>query len=361
MIYIYTVKMGRQKYFHCVKCNKKHQRPVGKNCTVEMVPEEKFSDLDSSLSSSTSTDYSTCGASAKSQDTNSLLLQEMKSLSSKMNLMEKRLATTEKQLKASTSAYQQNGRSEKSQKKVPAVPQPQTSEEDSSDAELVMPSKKFIKEDPKIRQQVKARMEELKHINDRDCQGKFKSQRSTNDDVTVKFKIPWPQNQVLSGSTRSRPSYDQLNVFQWVSGFARIAQDESNIDVKNKMLEYLADLMEDAQDFSWASAKAAHAVALCRMEDGKLSWNDTIGLDRVRRAHAQKNIGTSNSNNGVSSNKFGKNKDLGFICNFFQIGTCTHSKDHISGGRKYRHVCSHCQGFHPAKECKSSDKKSKNE
>ena len=296
--------MGRQKYFHCGKCNKKHQRPVGKNCTAEMVPEEKFSDLDSSVSSVTSTDDSTCGASGKSQDTNSLLLQEMKSLSSKMNLMEKRLATTEKQLKASTSAYQQDGKSERTKKKVLAVPQPQTSEEDSSDAELLMPSKKFIKEDPKIQQQVKARMEELKHINDRDCQGKFKSQRSTNDDVTVKFKIPWPQNQVLSGSTRSRPSYDQLNVFQWVSGFARIAQDESNIDVKNKMLEYLADLMEDAQDFSWASAKAAHAVALCRMEDGKLSWNDTQGLDRVRRAHAQKNIGPSNSNNGVSSNKF---------------------------------------------------------
>ena len=57
-------------------------------------------------------------------------------------------------------------------------------------------------------------MEELKHINDRDCQGKFKSQRSVNDDVTVKFKIPWPQNQVLSGSNRSRPSYNQRNVFQ---------------------------------------------------------------------------------------------------------------------------------------------------
>ena len=357
---IKSQEMGRQKYFHCTKCNNKHQRP-GKNCTVETMPEEKFSGLDSSVSSSTSMEDNTGGASGRSQDTNSLLLQEMKSLSSKMNLMEKRLATTEKQLQASTSTYQQQGKSTKVKRKVPAVPQPQTMEEDSSDAELVMPSRKFIKEDPNIQQQVKARMEELKHINDRDCQGKFKSQRSVNDDVTVKFKIPWPQNQVLSGSNRSRPSYDQLNVFQWVSGFARFAQDESNIDVKNKMLEYLADLMEDAQDFSWASAKAAHAVALCRMEDGKLSWKDTQGLDRVRRAHAQKNIGASNSNNGGSGNKFGKNKELGFICKFFQIGTCTHSKDHVSGGRKYRHVCSHCQGFHPAKECKSNDKKSKNE
>ena len=181
-----------------------------------MMADEKFSDLDSSVSSSTSSEDNAGGASVKSQDTNSLLLQEMKNLSSKMNLMEKCLSMTEKQLQASTSAYQEQGKGAKIKRKVPAVPQPQTTEEDSSDAGLVMPSKKFIKEDPSIQQHVRARMEELKHINDRDCQGKFKSQRSLNDEVTVKFKIPWPQNQVLSGSTRSRPSYDQLNVFQWV-------------------------------------------------------------------------------------------------------------------------------------------------
>ena len=43
----------------------------------------------------------------------------------------------------------------------------------------------------------------------------------------------------------------------------------------------------DAQDISWTSAKAAHMVSLCRMEDGKLTWKDIQGLDRIR-AHAQK-------------------------------------------------------------------------
>ena len=353
--------MARNKNFHCSKCDVKHQRPVGKNCTRVNPQGTVLSDLDTSASSSKSEEAAATASGVSTQDTNFLLLQEMKSLNSKMNLMEKRLATTEQQLQASTAAGYSHGKGKKMKKKVPAVPHPQSSDEDSSETDLVMPSKKYIKEDRAIQQQVKARLEELKRINDRDCQGKFKSQRSVNDEVTVKFKIPWPQNQVLSGSNRSRPSCDQLNVFQWVSGFARIVQDESDVEVKNKMLEYLADLMEDAQDFSWASAKAAHAVALCRMEDGKLTWKDTQGLDRVRRAHAQKNIGPSNSNNGANSSKFGKNKEVGFICKFFQIGTCSHSKDYISGGRKYRHVCSHCQGFHPAKECKSSDKKSKNE
>ena len=51
--------------------------------------------------------------------------------------------------------------------------------------------------------------------------------------------------------------------------------------MKDKMLVYLADMIEDARDFSWALAKAAHAVILCRMEDGKLNWADTQKLDRL--------------------------------------------------------------------------------
>ena len=43
------------------------------------------------------------------------------------------------------------------------------------------------------------------------------------------------------------------------------------------MLQYLADLMEDATNFSWASAKASHAVLLCKMELGSLKWSDIPG------------------------------------------------------------------------------------
>ena len=54
------------------------------------------------------------------------------------------------------------------------------------------------------------------------------------------------------------------------------------------MLQYLADLMEDASDFSWASAKASHAVLLCEMEQGSIKWSYPPRIDRIRRAHAQK-------------------------------------------------------------------------
>ena len=43
--------------------------------------------------------------------------------------------------------------------------------------------------------------------------------------------------------------------------------------------------MEDATDFSWTSAKSAHAVLLCEMERGSLDWFNTDRIDRIRRAH----------------------------------------------------------------------------
>ena len=46
-----------------------------------------------------------------------------------------------------------------------------------------------------------------------------------------------------------------------------------HITTKNTMLKYMSELMKDTQDFEWASAKGAHAVLLCRMEEGKVNWN----------------------------------------------------------------------------------------
>ena len=61
------------------------------------------------------------------------------------------------------------------------------------------------------------------------------------------------------------------------------------------MVAYKSDLMEDATDFSLQGAKAAHAVMLCEMERGVLSWEDSDSIYRIRRAHAQKHTVSSKS------------------------------------------------------------------
>ena len=83
-------------------------------------------------------------------------------------------------------------------------------------------------------------------------------------------------------------TYDNLTISQWVSGFATIIRDESDLSLKNKMLEYLAEIMEDSHDFGWALAKGSHAVLLCKMEEGRITWDETNKIDRVRRAYAHR-------------------------------------------------------------------------
>ena len=71
-----------------------------------------------------------------------------------------------------------------------------------------------------------------------------------------------------------------------MAGFSSIIREVKSIKIKNAMLKYMTDIMEDAQNFGWATAKGAQA--LCRMEEGKVDWLSSEKLDRLRRAHAQK-------------------------------------------------------------------------
>ena len=55
------------------------------------------------------------------------------------------------------------------------------------------------------------------------------------------------------------------------------------------MLDNVINLLDDTTDISWASAKASHAVLLCRMEQGKIvGWAEADRIDWVHRAHAQR-------------------------------------------------------------------------
>ena len=57
------------------------------------------------------------------------------------------------------------------------------------------------------------------------------------------------------------------------------------------MFDYFGNLMEDASDFSWESAKAPHAIVLTNMEADRLQWTDNEKLDPIRRPHAQRHVG----------------------------------------------------------------------
>ena len=98
--------------------------------------------------------------------------------------------------------------------------------------------------------------------------------------------MAWPHDVILGGQNRTRVTYEQLSLTQFAQGFIKNVSEEKSEKIREKMLMYFADLMEDATDFSWSNA--ASAVILCEMERGRLTWEDSDRLDRLRRAHAQK-------------------------------------------------------------------------
>ena len=121
------------------------------------------------------------------------------------------------------------------------------------------------------------------------------------------------------------------------------------------MLEYMTNIMEDAQDFGWATAKGAHALILCRMEEGKVDWLSFEKLDRLRRAHSQKIVTNTASNSQASENK---TEAQGAPCRYYQSGKCNYKSYHTTSGQLYRHICSHCYStgkifVHPLKDCRT--------
>ena len=78
-------------------------------------------------------------------------------------------------------------------------------------------------------------------------------------------------------------------------------KEENNVENREHMLDYLIQLLEDANDFSWDAAKASHAILLCMMEQGDVkNYMQVEKIDRIRRDNAQRHV------MGPSSNKTSK-------------------------------------------------------
>ena len=176
------------------------------------------------------------------------------------------------------------------QAKVP-VTHTQTQSVAQVGSDIKVPSLQEIKCNPNIQVQVDQRLRELADMSQRGTLNKVKSQRGGQVEVLVRNRVKWPHEFVLAGSTKEHISYDQLSMVQWMAGFCRTMREENDINLRSHMLNYVIDLLDDAQDFSWTAAKASHAVLLCHMEQGEVSGYDQVDrIDRIRRAKGQTTV-----------------------------------------------------------------------
>ena len=207
-----------------------------------------------------------------------------------------------------------------------------------------LPTLESVKEDALIQLKVEQRLHELTDLAKTGMNSKLKSQRGGNVEVLIKNRVKWPHEYILSGLTKERVSYDQLSVTQWVAGFGWIMREEPDPEIRQHMLDYMISLMDDANDFSWISAKASHAVLLCHMEQGEVkSYADILAIDRIRRANAQKHMPVSQN---TSPQKFSTARMKTKLQNqcpvHISIRAHVFRKNPMTpGGVLYKHICVH--------------------
>ena len=151
-----------RKIFDCVKCGGAHERPINSKCKV--VIEKDIASINENVTNAS--------------DSNALILQELKNLSSRMMAMEQKV--NEKDSHITSPSVRSS------------VSTPQEEDDD-----LVLPSIATLRQSQQIQKQVDDRVKQLQAMNE---QGKFKSQRGGSETVYVKKEVPWPHNYVLGGS-----------------------------------------------------------------------------------------------------------------------------------------------------------------
>ena len=212
---------------------------------------------------------------------------------------------------------------------------------DATASGCMFPSPSDLRQDAKIQQEVQLRLRELADNAGKGNENKIPEGGSV--DVYVGRRIKWLHEFVLAGNAKDRVSYDQLTPIQWMAGFCRSMREEENSKCREFMLDYLVNLLEDATDFSWAAAKASHAVLLCRMEQGEVKdWTEVEKIDRIRQAHAQRHVGS-----GMGSNPKGQDRSQAgpakfTPCIYYNKNACSQNRTHETKGVLYRHICSAC-------------------
>ena len=267
----------------CKYCKTRHLPPTGKKCQKKKMEEDEGNNelfRDAAVAGSIPASQTDQGDGQRLQLE---ILQQLQKMTQRLDKVEERMSTTavtstpdKPELSSDTFLESIKPSKSKQSKYVSS-----SSSSDESD----VPSLELLKSSH-VQSKVDRRIKDLNQSSRATGKLKYKSLRGGDVDVQVRHKVHWPHEAILSGVSRQRVAYDQLSLTQWV--------EEKSEFRKDSMIAYLGDLMEDATDFSWQGAKAAHAVLLCEMERGSLTWEDTDRIDRVRRAHAQKHIPPGN-------------------------------------------------------------------
>ena len=227
-----------------------------------------------------------------------------------------------------------------------------------------VPSFEELRSDSQIQAEVQKRFHTYDNVSRLDVKGRstdvYKSGRFRAGIHKVRHVIPWPQDYCTTVSGYKRPTYDDLNVFEWSQGFVYCVLEESHSKTRENMLRYCTSLMQDAVEMSFATAKRAHTIVLQEIEKGNCDLDNLDKIEKLRCRHTQRNISMGVKKSVDSSDKVQN-------CKLYNKGMCRHDNvlEHVEKGILYQHYCSHCFAItgkrfkHPKTQCLRFKRESK--
>ena len=96
------------------------------------------------------------------------------------------------------------------------------------------------------------------------------------DTSVVGPQFRWPNEGLISNSHLKKPTYDDLNMAQWVLGqLNNVLLIEDNGTLRN-VLTQVAMAIRDAVSLPWPAVRSAWAVSMTDIEEGRLAWTDSM-------------------------------------------------------------------------------------
>ena len=122
-------------------------------------------------------------------------------------------------------------------------------------------------------------------------------------------------------------------------GFLKQRQKEVDFEIRENMIEYAIELLQDAVDFSWQAAKGAHYVLVHRIGDGSASWKDLDSVNKVRSrySHSGNQRGQNFKHERASSHNLKPAP-----CFRYNNHKCPEHQEHAYKHLLLKHVCQHC-------------------
>ena len=228
----------------CVKCKQRHKPPVGVSCHRVKATRLKSKNKTTTMAATVGLVIDDSQPSTSSQDprnpqgeSNTQSAQKPKKRAKKpttadvldrLDVVMERFGDFEKWLeqqerKSSTSL------SVLSQPSAPSSPKPRSTQFSVMDrsgqqnGRKNLPSVDFLKTDSDIQAEVDRRLRHYDDFNREENTGtssKLKSGRYRLGDQQVKHLVHWPHEYCSVGDNFKMPTYEDLNIFQWVQGFS---------------------------------------------------------------------------------------------------------------------------------------------